>query len=101
MSEQPPRTFEENMADLETVVRELEDGKTSLETAIARYEQGIGLLRTCHNLLRHAEQRIVQLTGVDANGDPMTEPFEHAPVGSAERPAAKKHPKSGQDEILF
>lgn len=101
MSEESPRTFEENMIELESVVRDLEDGKTSLETAIARYEQGIRLLRTCHELLRHAEQKIVQLTGVGEDGEPLTQPFEHSSAESTERPKGRKPSKSGGDEILF
>jgi exodeoxyribonuclease VII small subunit len=79
VNDSPPaeRTFEQNLAELEAIVRELEDGKTNLETAIARYEQGVGLLKTCTELLRQAEQKIILLTGVDAQGEPVTEPFEH------------------------
>lgn len=101
MSDLPTKTFEENMAELESVVRDLEDGKTSLETAIARYEQGIGLLRTCHELLRQAEQRIVLLTGVDEAGDPVTEPFEHSSVESPERAPATKPVRGRGDDVPF
>lgn len=84
------RTFEQNLSELETIVRELEDGKTSLENAIGRYEQGVGLLKTCTELLRQAEQKIILLTGVDAQGEPETEPFEHEASNPSERPAAHR-----------
>ncbi|MBM4067359.1 MAG: exodeoxyribonuclease VII small subunit [Planctomycetes bacterium] len=70
-------TFEQALAELEKVVRDLEDGQTGLEEALARYEVGVSLLRRCHGLLQHAEQRIVKLVGVDTEGKPLTQPFEH------------------------
>jgi exodeoxyribonuclease VII small subunit len=70
MSDAPAqKSFEESLADLEAVVRDLEDGKTSLETAIARYEQGVALLKACHEMLKVAELRITVLTGPDENGE--------------------------------
>ena len=71
-------TFEQALADLEQIVRELEDGQTGLEEALARYETGVGLLKRCYGQLREAEQRILLLTGVDADGRPLLQPFEHA-----------------------
>ena len=80
MSDQPPteRTFEEALAELEGIVRDLEEGTTGLDESLARYEAGIGLLKYCYGQLRQAEQRILKLTGTDEDGRPLTEPFEHA-----------------------
>src|ERR1700756_4235669 len=64
-------TFEEALADLERIVRELEDGQTGLEDALARYEAGVGLLKRCYGQLKEAEQRILHLTGLDADGKPI------------------------------
>ncbi|MCI0680501.1 MAG: exodeoxyribonuclease VII small subunit [Gemmataceae bacterium] len=74
---QPPLTFEQALAELERIVRELEDGKVGLEDSLARYEQGVALLKQCHGQLRKAEQRIQELVGVDEQGNPLTRPFEH------------------------
>ena len=71
-------TFEQAISELERIVRELEDGQTGLEDALARYEAGVGLLRRCYDRLNQAEQRILHLTGADAAGKPVTQPFEHA-----------------------
>ena len=86
MSDSPPDnlTFEQALADLEQIVRELEDGQTSLEEALARYEIGVGLLKRCYGQLRHAEQRILLLTGVDADGRPFLQPFEHVATAEAD-----------------
>ena len=69
-------SFEEAMAKLEETVRQLEDGGTPLADALAQYEQGIGHLKTCYAMLQHAQRRIEILSGVDAQGNPITEPLE-------------------------
>lgn len=91
----PPQedlTFEQALAELERIVRVLEDGQTSLEEALARYESGVGLLKKCYAQLATAEQRIVLLTGTDESGRPVTRPFEHAASEekAAVKPAAAK-----------
>ena len=70
-------TFEQALAQLELIVRELEDGRTGLEESLARYETGVGLLKRCYGQLKQAEQKILELTGQDGNGNPVTRPFEH------------------------
>lgn len=68
-------TFEQARAELEQLVHDLEDGRIGLQEALDRYEKGIGLLKHCYQLLQQAEQRILQLTGVDENGQPVLQPF--------------------------
>lgn len=77
MSDSPPpaKSFEEALSELEELVRELEEGQIGLEEALSHYEQGVGLLKHCHALLQKTEQRILALTGVDEQGQPITEPF--------------------------
>jgi exodeoxyribonuclease VII small subunit len=71
------RTFEESLLELERMVRELEDGRLGLDEALARYEQGVGLIKHCYQQLRQAEQRILLLTGTDEAGQPLLQPFKH------------------------
>jgi exodeoxyribonuclease VII small subunit len=73
-----PKSFEDALVELEKIVHDLDDGATSLEDALARYEQGVGLLRHCYEQLRKVEQRIVELTGKDEAGNPVLKPFEHS-----------------------
>lgn len=73
-----PLSFEQALAELDRLVRELEDGKISLEDSLARYERGVKLLHRCHSQLRQAEVRIGELVGQDAFGEPITRPFDHA-----------------------
>jgi exodeoxyribonuclease VII small subunit len=70
-------SFEQALAELEKIVRDLEDGQTGLDDALQRYEEGVALLKRCYGQLRAAERRILELTGKDADGNPVTRPFEH------------------------
>jgi exodeoxyribonuclease VII small subunit len=72
-----PKTFEDALLELERIVSDLEAGDTSLEHALKRYEDGVSLLRRCYEQLRKVEQRIVELTGQDDDGNPVLKPFEH------------------------
>lgn len=64
--------FESSLSELEVIVRRLEQGGGPLEQALADYAQAIVLLRACHGRLEHAERKIEILSGVDANGNPVT-----------------------------
>jgi len=68
---------------MEAIVYELEEGRIGLAEALARYEEGVGLLRQCFGLLETAERRIELLTGVDAAGNPVVEPYDD--TASSER----------------
>lgn len=54
-------SFDKAMERLESVVRTLEAGSLSLEEALRCYEEGIGLVRYCHNRLEIAEQKVKML----------------------------------------
>ncbi len=70
--------FEQALAELERIVRDLEDGQIDLDESLSRYEQGVALLRRCYGQLRDAEQRILTLTGQTDDGDAILKPFAHA-----------------------
>jgi exodeoxyribonuclease VII small subunit len=69
-------TFEQALERLETIVHELEDGQLGLDESLGRYEEGIRLLRQCTGLLERAERRIQCVSGLDADGNPITQPFD-------------------------
>lgn len=73
-----PESFETALGELAEIVGDLEDGSIGLEESLARFEDGMRLLRHCHEVLAKAEQRIEQLTGFDADGNPVTEPLDSA-----------------------
>ena len=70
-----PPGFEQALDELEQIVHQLEEGEIGLAAALDHYEKGIGLLKQCYGLLERAERRIELLSGVDASGKPITEPF--------------------------
>jgi exodeoxyribonuclease VII small subunit len=81
-----PPTFEQALEQLEGIVHQLEEGDIGLAEALDHYETGIGLLKQCYGLLERAERRIELLSGVDAAGNPITEPF----ADDGERPLEEK-----------
>jgi exodeoxyribonuclease VII small subunit len=95
-------TFEQALAELECVVRDLEDGQTGLEGALARYEAGVRLLKNCYHQLRIAEQRILLLTGEDADGKPVLQDFEHSATAESEKPEVRRRRNKTEElENLF
>lgn len=71
-----PVPFEQALGRLESIVHELEEGSTGLADGLARYEEGVALLKQCHALLERAERRVELLTGVDAAGQAQTTPLD-------------------------
>lgn len=52
------KDFEAAIAELESIVKRLEEGDMSLEQSLALYERGVQLSRFCHERLEEAERRI-------------------------------------------
>lgn len=66
-------SFEEALKELETIVRRLEEGKTSLEEAINAYERGAALRAHCEKKLKDARLRVEQIV-VGTNENITTKP---------------------------
>lgn len=76
------KDFEGAIAELESIVKKLEDGDLALDTSLALYERGVQLSRFCHSRLEDAERRIDVLNergdlkpapaslGLDQNDEP-------------------------------
>ena len=76
--EEKTRTFEESVAELEKIVAAIESGQIGLEESLARYEQGMELVKRCRGILDRAEKRIEQLT---QNGENLCpEPMDPKPL---------------------
>ncbi len=67
--------FEAALAELETIVKDLETGKVSLEESITAYERGMALKSHCEKKLRDAQMKIEKIV-VGPNGTLTTEKFE-------------------------
>jgi exodeoxyribonuclease VII small subunit len=50
--------FEDALAELESIVRRLEEGAGKLEEAIVAYERGVALQRHCDAKLQEAQARV-------------------------------------------
>ncbi|NQY97929.1 MAG: exodeoxyribonuclease VII small subunit [Henriciella sp.] len=66
-------SFEEALAELETIVRQLEQGDVELEKSIAIYERGAELKKHCESRLKAAELKVEQIVQ-GSDGAPKTEP---------------------------
>lgn len=67
--------FEQSMVRLEQIVNLLERGEAPLEEALALFEEGTKLMRTCSGLLDKAEQQVALLK-VGPEGQPEEVPFQ-------------------------
>ena len=68
------KTFEENMARLEQIVRTMERGDVPLEESLKLFQEGTGLVRSCGKLLDEAELEVKKIL-TDADGNPVEEVF--------------------------
>jgi exodeoxyribonuclease VII small subunit len=75
-SEVSSLSFEQAVAELETIVARLERGDVPLDQSIEIYERGETLKKHCETLLNAAEARIEKIR-IDRNGKPVgTEPLD-------------------------
>jgi exodeoxyribonuclease VII small subunit len=88
------RTFEEALGQLQAIVQELEEGKIGLNEAMARYEEGVKLLRQCYDLLQRAQRKIELLSGVDAEGNPITTPLDDTALSLDEKAESRGRRRS-------
>ena len=95
-----PVEFELALLELETIVRRLEQGGGPLEQALGDYAQAIELRKACHKRLELAERKIEVLSGIDAQGNPITREIDDAEMSledkheSRERRAVPKSPRA-------
>ncbi len=54
-------SFEDALAELEAIVRRLEEGSAKLDEAISAYERGIALKRHCEAKLQEAQSRVEKI----------------------------------------
>ena len=68
-------SFEQALAELESIVRELETGRGELDKAIGAYQRGAALKQHCENKLREAQAKVDKIT-FDADGTVSSEPAD-------------------------
>lgn len=82
-------TFESSIERLEAIVEEMESDKLPLEELLARYEEGVKLVKFCSEKLEAAEKRI-EIIARDAKGKPQVSEFDPG-----------QNPKESEDIRLF
>jgi exodeoxyribonuclease VII small subunit len=87
-------TFEASLERLEEIVGQLEGGQLGLSDSLARYEEGIKYLKFCFQQLERAERKIELLSGVDAEGRPVVQPFAESEMTLEEKQAARSRRRS-------
>lgn len=69
------QNFENNLKELETIVKALESSDISLEEMLEKFEKGIKLTKECTDALDSAEQKITILMKNRENGEMVEEGF--------------------------
>ena len=78
----PPKSFEEALRELETILAEIESGDVGLEESLTKYERGNFLIQHCRGVLNGAEKQI-ELLSKAADGALQTAPLEPPDTGPA------------------
>jgi len=68
-------SFEDALAELEKIVRQLEGGAGDLNTSIDSYERGITLKKYCEAKLKEAQGRIEKIS-IDGAGKASAQSFD-------------------------
>ena len=77
MADKKTLNLEKSLAELESLVEELESGDLPLEKAMKKFEEGIKLTRGCQAALKDAEQRVEVLLK-SAGGEESIQDFSAA-----------------------
>jgi exodeoxyribonuclease VII small subunit len=85
------KDFEAAIAELESIVRKLEEGDLPLETSLQLYERGVQLSRFCHTRLEEAERRI-EILNERGELKPAPALGEDEADARGQRPRAKAQP---------
>jgi|BEDMetMinimDraft_2_1075160.scaffolds.fasta_scaffold00603_7 exodeoxyribonuclease VII small subunit len=84
-------SFEEALAELERIVKSLEEGRQKLEEALAAYERGTRLRKYCEAKLAEVENRIEVIVAGEDGAPLATRPF-----GGEDAAASPRDPKDPQ-----
>jgi exodeoxyribonuclease VII small subunit len=74
MATEQTRKFEDELAELESVVEQIDSGELSLEESVTAFERGVGLVRTLNHKLDEVDRRVEVLTRT-GSGELKTAPY--------------------------
>lgn len=63
--EEKEKTFEENLENLEKIVKDLESGNIPLDDAIEKFTEAMKLAKLCDNKLKNAEEKLNSILNKD------------------------------------
>lgn len=69
------KSFEESLARLGEIVKNLEQGQAPLAQSLELFEEGTALVKNCSQMLDAAEQQVVKLKK-SPDGTPEESPFD-------------------------
>ena len=67
------KTFEENLADLEKIVTDLEAGNVPLEEAMEKFKSGVTLSKNLEKTLSDAETTVTKIMAKDGTEADLTD----------------------------
>lgn len=70
--------WEENISELEKIVKEFENGNLNLEESLKKFERGVELYKLCKNALTDAEKRVKVLSDTLKEDDIDLDNFERS-----------------------
>ena len=73
MATEKKQTFEEAIADLEVIVKQLETGEVPLEEALEKFQKGMALSKSCQDTLVKAEETLTKIMSDDGQETPFEE----------------------------
>ena len=68
--------LEKSLAELESIVEQLESGELPLDKSLKEFERGVRLSRECQGALKDAEQRVQVLMGGELRDFASDDPEE-------------------------
>ena len=89
-----PVNFEESFAQIELIVRQLEQGTLGLDAALAAYQQAVGHLRFCQSKLDDAMRSVELLQKVNPDGSYQAVEMDDSEVKLEEKAAARSARRS-------
>lgn len=67
------KSYEQSMKRIEEIVEILESSELTIDESMKLYEEGVKLTAFCNKYLDNAEQKIIKLSAIEANGDETDE----------------------------
>jgi exodeoxyribonuclease VII small subunit len=66
--------LETSIAEINTLIEQMEQGELTLEQSLERFQRGVSLIKHCQKVLQEAEQK-VQILMLDNGGEEL-HPYE-------------------------